>query len=280
MVVKRIGCLASHDVNQSGRLNHRHMHFYQKFHPCMVRRIHRKSRVAYKSVTLSAFPKPFNQFTMTAHLRILCFGDSLTEGYSQYGTRFDPYSRTMKRVLEEKLKGQEIEVLTDGQSGDLVTAGSFKGRVGRRYEQQSTRRPLYDWVILLGGTNDLGWGKPVFDIHDALTAVSDIPLENGAKVLMCTVPECGAKSEDLDQKRNSLNAFIKSDMRDEVYIFDLKEKIPYHSMDEEERKLIWDDGLHLTSKGYERMGEMIAERLVEIIEAEKTGGGATDSTAG
>lgn len=62
------------------------------------------------------------------------------------------------------------------------------------------------------------------------------------------------------------------------YIFDLKEKIPYHSMDEKERDEIWDDGLHFTSKGYERMGEMIAERLIEIIESEK--GVAPDSAAG
>jgi len=53
------------------------------------------------------------------------------------------------------------------------------------------------------------------------------------------------------------------------YVFDLQTKIPNHSMDEAEKREIWDDGLHLTSKGYERMGEMIADRLMEIIEAEK-----------
>lgn len=35
-------------------------------------------------------------------------------------------------------------------------------------------------------------------------------------------------------------------------------------MDEKDRDEIWDDGLHLTSKGYEMMGEMIAERLIEV----------------
>jgi lysophospholipase L1-like esterase len=49
-------------------------------------------------------------------------------------------------------------------------------------------------------------------------------------------------------------------------------------MEEKERDEIWDDGLHFTSKGYERMGEMIAERLIEIIESEK--GGVADSGAG
>jgi lysophospholipase L1-like esterase len=62
-------------------------------------------------------------------LRILCFGDSLTEGYNNYGLRMDPYSTTMQELLEAQLGGEyEIEVETDGESGELVTRG-FEGRM-------------------------------------------------------------------------------------------------------------------------------------------------------
>src|SRR6187402_3902332 len=72
-------------------------------------------------------------------LRILCFGDSLTEGYSMFGMQFTPYSETMEIVLNERLnKNQEqqggpkwdIEVETNGVSGQLVTAG-FTRRMER-----------------------------------------------------------------------------------------------------------------------------------------------------
>jgi len=61
-------------------------------------------------------------------LRILCFGDSLTEGYSQYGSLFTPYSDSMFALLEEKFrKGKEkegemvrAEVDTQGVSGESV----------------------------------------------------------------------------------------------------------------------------------------------------------------
>ena len=53
------------------------------------------------------------------------------------------------------------------------------------------------------------------------------------------------------------------------YVFDLHAAIPYHSMPEAEREEIWDDGLHFTPKGYDRMGELVAVRLMEIIEAEE-----------
>lgn len=69
--------------------------------------------------------------------------------------------------------------------------------------------------------------------------------------------------------------------REGVYIFDLHKEIPYHSMEEEERKEIWDDGLHFTEKGYRRMGAKVAARLMEIIRGEKSGpsGGREDGVA-
>jgi hypothetical protein len=69
-------------------------------------------------------------------IRILCFGDSLTEGYSCFGNRFDPYSLTMKRILESKSLAKKqsntFEIVTDGQSGDLIDGGSFVRRIGKR----------------------------------------------------------------------------------------------------------------------------------------------------
>lgn len=39
-------------------------------------------------------------------------------------------------------------------------------------------------------------------------------------------------------------------------------------MPEAEQEEIWDDGLHFTPEGYERMGELVAARLMEIIRKE------------
>lgn len=36
-------------------------------------------------------------------------------------------------------------------------------------------------------------------------------------------------------------------------------------MDEQRREEIWDDGLHLTDKGYDMMGQLIAGRLLELL---------------
>jgi lysophospholipase L1-like esterase len=63
-------------------------------------------------------------------LKILCFGDSLTEGYTLHGTSYAPYSNTLEKVLYEKLSGEEwdISVEEQGVSGDLVMF--MGGRMG------------------------------------------------------------------------------------------------------------------------------------------------------
>lgn len=62
--------------------------------------------------------------------RILCLGDSLTEGYTQQGMEFTPYSETLKALLQKS--GRQVDVVTDGESGDEVTAGSFAWRMAMR----------------------------------------------------------------------------------------------------------------------------------------------------
>ncbi|KAL5320392.1 hypothetical protein ACEPPN_011193 [Leptodophora sp. 'Broadleaf-Isolate-01'] len=198
-------------------------------------------------------------------LHILCFGDSLTEGYSMYGMRWTPYSETTKEVLEEQL-GHEwsFDVDTDGVSGQLVTAG-FMRRMDKLYASPNTPPRPYDWVVFLGGTNDLAYSISTTKIHDEIKAITALPLETGAKVLMLTVPECGVKNEKLDNRRNELNKLIREDAREGVYTLDLNTLVPYHSMSEGDRDEIWDDGLHFTPAGYERVGLLVAERLIELL---------------
>lgn len=55
----------------------------------------------------------------------------------------------------------------------------------------------------------------------------------------------------------------------------MKSNVPYHTMDEEQREMFWDDGLHFTEEGYKLIGELVGRRLVEVIEqeqAEENGG--------
>jgi hypothetical protein len=68
---------------------------------------------------------------MAPPLRILCFGASLVEGHTARGTRFTPYSARLREILKEI--NADVEVETDGKSGDLLTSG-FEERMAARCE--------------------------------------------------------------------------------------------------------------------------------------------------
>lgn len=47
------------------------------------------------------------------------------------------------------------------------------------------------------------------------------------------------------------------------HAFDLHKHIPYHSATEDFRELIFDDGLHLTAEGYDLVGDLVADWLIQ-----------------
>jgi len=56
--------------------------------------------------------------------------------------------------------------------------------------------------------SDIGLGFPADRIFTELEKVWEVPLGSGSKVLALTVPECSAKKERLDNRRNELNKKI------------------------------------------------------------------------
>ena len=104
--------------------------------------------------------------TLPKHLRILCFGDSLTAGYTSSGWEHYPYADHLRVGLEHMLSSSDIRVDVAGLSGDQV-----QGRYLRRIKAKcaSAAQDPYDWIVIMGGTNDLGWGQQPTAIYDNLS---------------------------------------------------------------------------------------------------------------
>lgn len=101
-------------------------------------------------------------------LRILCFGDSLTAGYSGYGYFHYPYAKQIRERLKEALPTTEVTVDVSGLSGDRVIDGQFLRRTKGQCEK--AKDSPYDWIIVLGGTNDLGWSETPEKVYEALSS--------------------------------------------------------------------------------------------------------------
>lgn len=141
-------------------------------------------------------------------LRILCFGDSLTSGYSSSPDH--PYSHHLTTTLTRAFPSLTIDAHTDGVPGDIVTlpGSRFLRRIEPPFLARGGGTP-FDWTVILGGTNDLALGVDADRIFESLRKVWAVPLSKGGRVLACTVPDAGTKARRDVDGRAELNGLIR-----------------------------------------------------------------------
>ncbi|KAL2170631.1 hypothetical protein VTG60DRAFT_4556 [Thermothelomyces hinnuleus] len=217
--------------------------------------------------------------TARPNLRVLCFGDSLTAGYSYWGSVHHPYNEMLENMLSMAYPDLKITTVEDGLSGSTVKH-EFLSRMNTQFAAPKKKKKQdedpdgkrYDWAIVLGGTNDLAMGFPPEDIFETLKEVWDVPLSHQCKVLALTVPEAGVTGESrerLDAQRDKLNNLIKGYKRDNFHVFDLHKAVPYWGMSESDRRRYWDDHIHFTPAGYDLIGNKVGISLVGLLAMEK-----------
>ncbi|MCK4483670.1 MAG: hypothetical protein KAU89_02515 [Candidatus Thorarchaeota archaeon] len=192
-------------------------------------------------------------------ITILGFGDSLTAGTPGYDPDFggDERSQYGFWLLESgKSEGHHrISFVNQGVLGELSQL--MHGRLERLLQQKR-----YDAVIILGGSNDIGWGYPVHAIFKTLTNLWSLASNNGARVVACTVPPIGSVFPDIQAKQGELNGLILRAPKDieELIVVDL-----FSVLADSDNILLptfnSGDGLHLSIQGYRQMGETIWKNI-------------------
>ncbi|KAH6854652.1 SGNH hydrolase-type esterase domain-containing protein [Chaetomium sp. MPI-CAGE-AT-0009] len=217
--------------------------------------------------------------TSRPKLRILCFGDSLTAGYAAWGSIHHPYNEMLEHMVSMAYPDLKVVTVEDGLPGATVRSG-FQTRMNAQFAPPKKRKDdeegdgkLYDWAIVLGGTNDIGMGFPPEEIFESLKEVWEVPLSHKCKVLALTVPEAGITSpkarQRIDAQRNTLNDLIKGYKHEGFHVYDLHAAVPYYSMSESDRKKYWDDHVHFTPDGYDMIGNKVGIALVSLLAKEK-----------
>jgi lysophospholipase L1-like esterase len=183
--------------------------------------------------------------------RILCLGDSLTDGYPAA----HPYAGKLVEGLEAAFPSYDVQVEVDGRPGDQVAQGTFVRRMQRQWAQNTKG---FDWTIVLGGTkwasapffyfpgtpclvplfvlwkaglgevdvgpeltdhgSDIAWGYQANVVFEALKQTWDIPLSKGGRVLALTIPECEGNYLKSNTTRGQINKAIKAHKHDKLWV--------------------------------------------------------------
>jgi len=210
---------------------------------------------------------------LTDKLLIVAFGDSLTVGYRSPTVEEEepllaPYTAFLKRRTERmpELRGAgnlEVEFLNRGVVGELTED------MLDRFDSD-VLRPEPHSVIVLGGSNDLGWGVQPQDIAENLAEMTDRALSHGIQPVACTVPSVLGFDEGI-QPRLRLNGLIQRQSEDRhVVCVDL-----FSATSDPTGRLRDDysnDGLHLSVAGYEAMGEALFSGAIRGIILERIRG--------
>lgn len=199
---------------------------------------------------------------------ILCYGDSLTAGFFNKGHSFEPYARTLCEKLADS--GMACKVSFCGFSGrtaeDMVqtAAGSLSCVVGLR--GKGLIRTLeedgpFDLVLIMAGTNDLGFGATHERLLGWLRRLHRICHERGTPTVCLAPPPapCAGKPREGDRQRLVAllrRAFQGNDGK--VIAMD-----PAEYVSAADAKL-WDhDGLHFSQAGSRALGRGLASLVLE-----------------
>mmetsp|Transcript_21180 Transcript_21180/g.30323 ORF Transcript_21180/g.30323 Transcript_21180/m.30323 type:complete len:263 (-) Transcript_21180:32-820(-) len=208
--------------------------------------------------------------------RIFCYGDSLTAGTSPPLNDLYPYGQSLEIEL-----GDDVVVRWRGLPGwtaQTMVEYLDDGNVGLRAAVNGIDNPPISLVIILAGTNDIGFltssmatgaapgidaaVKPILNLHKACIDIAKG--EHKIRTLAVGIPgsawqQMNASASKLaDDMNSSIREFAQSYPDGMVSYTDFP--FPYEKND------LWcADGLHLSPEGYKHLGRDLAPIVRQIL---------------
>lgn len=199
-------------------------------------------------------------------IKIIAFGNSLTVGL-QIGFnginlfRTTPYTEFLEIIVRNYLISKKVnlkvEFINMGVSGELTD--DMLLRIDRDVIKQ---KPHY--VVIIGGTNDVGWHKKLNDIFQNLKKMYEKTRINKIEPVACTIPSILGFDEFIPP-RIELNEQISNEAkRMRIGFADL-----FSSTVEPRTNRLLEkyssDGLHLNTEGYRKIGETLFDDWLKAI---------------
>lgn len=220
--------------------------------------------------------------TKDDHIEILALGDSLTEGLYNWpvSTMFHPYTIKVQELFDMNHGEKNVAVLNAGESGNKVK------KIRERLHNYLLNGTL-NFVIILAGTND--YIRVIKDTREPTATLPDVSetskkIFHGIRLLheachlknistgVITIPEIKFERSDhlnvFKPLRVSINELLKeyvSRNKRNTILIDLAHHLEKLTALAREDARIWDDGIHMTPYGYDKMGEFIFDTIASYV---------------
>lgn len=202
---------------------------------------------------------------------VVCFGDSITDGYGTNPNKYQRWTDAFAEKLLENEATSHLSVLNQGIGGNSIFGGL--GQAAKdRFDHDVLEQPGAKYLVMLMGINDIGYAT-----DESLTArmieqyeiMIDKAHEKGIKVYMCTILPFKGNSYYSDNEgplrekiRLAVNEWIltKSEA-DEV--IDLSAAFTDPEDPEKMIEEFSNDWLHPNAAGYREIGRIVYEAMMK-----------------
>ena len=200
----------------------------------------------------------------STYVKLLAFGDSLTEGFFDGGRNFHPYSLQLEKCIDKHYSERAVEkeaiIHQVGKSGEKTS--EMIPRL-QSILARSSDSP-YDFVCILAGTNDLSLRDSGDDIFGRIRQLYDLVLDHGEETILVAITIPRSYYVTQVKRRSIVNQKIKDFCNDandragvtRAFMVDFENLLPY-VQESDEKINVWDDHLHMTSLGYDELARII-----------------------
>ena len=203
---------------------------------------------------------------MSDQLTFVALGDSLTVGFQSFNPDDSfiedaPYTHFLEQIIADARKQfksiPEVRFLNRGINGDLT-----EGMLHRFERDVTADKPNY--VIIIGGSNDLGWSLPPEKIFYNLKQIYTTSTEHEIRPIACTVPSI-LGFDSLIPQRITLNELIKRHCSEQEILCADTFQATANPQTQRLLEVYSNDGLHLSTAGYKKLAETIVQEAVKKI---------------
>eukprot|EP01084_Bolivina_argentea_P299047 515459_1 len=234
-------------------------------------------------------------------INILCFGASLTKGYTNHGLEYYPYSDRLKEIICNYIENNnEYQQFGITYNIDLHNVGVNNECISdtmhdRLFNILNKSDIIFDMIIVCGGTNDIYCGysvdkiwnncnkmhKNINDIDfmessSSITQIYDMIKEykqnKDIKIVAVTITPFVKQTKSMDDVRNELNKHIinycnEHENQKHMILCDLNNEFPRF----EDTSKYWDkDGIHFSKMGYELFAEIMFKSIQKCLHSKTT----------